>query len=90
MSMNFEKPLTEDQQSFIKDAFGDQLKALDDQVGLLESKAFNQKQMKNIANEIGQVLTVELNSIGDRKEVGGIIYELDERGWKKLPIGTTL
>jgi hypothetical protein len=32
----------------------------------------------------------QLYKIGDRKEVGGVVYELDEIGWRRMPIGTRL
>ncbi len=90
MSMNFEHPITEQQQDFVRELMGDKVKALDEKVALFDSRAFRQNEMKQIANEVNQPVTVELNDIGDRKEVGGIVYELDAKGWRKLPIGTTL
>jgi hypothetical protein len=46
--------------------------------------------MTELANAAKQPVEVELNKIGDRKEVGGVVYELYETGWRRLPIGTRL
>ena len=81
MSMSFDKDLNEKQQSMIKELLGDQVVAIDSKTALLENATFNRKQMKEIANKTKQVVTVELNNIGDEKVVKGILYRLTEKGW---------
>jgi hypothetical protein len=90
MSINFREDMGPEAQSMIKELFD--VKAIDQRTALLGQmeKAFNQRQMGNIARAAKQPATLELNEIGDRKEVGGVVYELDEKGWRRLPIGTKL
>ena len=90
MSINFKDDMGPEAQSMIKKLFD--VKAIDQQTALLENmeKMFTQKQMGDIARAAKQPVTVEINKIGDRKEVGGMVYELDEKGWQRLPIGTAL
>lgn len=90
MSINFQRDMGPEAQSLIKDVFP--VEAIDQRTALLGKmeKAFNQWQMGDIARAAKQVVTVELNEIGDRKKVGDVVYELDEKGWKRLPIGTRL
>lgn len=68
------------------------VKAIDKRVALLNNvqQALDQTKMKELANAAKQPVTVEVNSIGDRKEVGGVVYELNDKGWQRLPIGTGL
>jgi len=90
MSINFQNDMGPEAQSMIKEMFP--VEAIDQKTALLGKmeKAFNQRQMGDIARAAKQVATVELNEIGDRKEVGDVVYELDAKGWKRLPIGTRL
>jgi len=90
MSVNFKDPMNEKARSMLREMFGEPV-AQDDFKQLFNKRMeMQQKKMKELANVAKQPVTVELNSIGDRKDVGGIVYELDESGWRKLPIGTTL
>ena len=68
------------------------VQAIDTKTALLGKmeKLFDQRQIGDIARAAKQPVSLELNEVGDRKEVGGVVYELDEKGWRKLPIGTTL
>jgi len=90
MSINFEDNMGPKAQEMIKKLFD--VEAIDDRTALLNSteRSFSQKQMGDIVRAAKQVATLEINEIGDRKEVGGVVYELDEKGWRRLPIGTTL
>lgn len=88
MSINFDNDMGPEAAEMIKRMFD--VEAIDNRTALTKRSVVLQKQMTNLAKAAKQVATVELNKIGDRKEVGGIVYELDEAGWKKLPIGTTL
>lgn len=90
MSINFENEMGPEAQRMIKKMFA--VEAMDEKTALLGKmdRAFTQKQMGDIARAAKQTATLELNKVGDRKEVGGVVYELDEKGWKRLPIGTTL
>lgn len=89
MSINFEQDISPEVAESMREMFDikamDQRTALFEKVGMLEQKKF-----KELANTAGQPVTVQLHQIGDRKEVGGVVYELDEKGWRRLPIGTDL
>ena len=89
MSMNFKDDINEDAKSMLRKMFD--VDVMDDRTALVNNMPeLNSKLMGDLARAAKQPVTVELNKIGDRKDVGGIIYELDEKGWRKLPIGTTL
>jgi len=90
MSINFEHDMGSEVQNMIKKQFN--VSAIDEKTALLEKMktSFTRKQMGDIARAANQPVTLELNKIGDRKEVGGVVYELNEIGWRKLPIGTKL
>ena len=91
MSINFEYDIPLEAAELIKEKFGDNLVQMDMRTALLEKiKQFDQKDFKQLANVAKQPVSLEINSIGDRKEVGGVVYELDKIGWKRLPIGTRL
>lgn len=89
MSISFKDDMGPEMPDIIKEMFN--VPAIDRRTALLEKieTAFIQKQMENIAKSAKQPATLEINKIGDRKKVGGRVYELDEKGWKRLPIGTT-
>ena len=91
MSVNFEDPMNKEARAMLKKLFGEPV-AQDEFKQLFNNRMekIQQQEMKKLANAAGQPVTVELNSIGDRKDVGGIVYELDEVGWRKLPIGTVI
>lgn len=90
MSISFDNDMGSEAQSMIKEMFD--VEAIDRKTALLGKMeiAFDRRQMGDIARAAKQPATLEINSIGDRKEVGGVVYELDEKGWRKLPIGTRL
>lgn len=85
MSMQFDKPISEDQQKFIKELMGDSLNVIDQERALFNANQFFQTDMKDIANEINQVVTLELNEPGEIKVMGdGTRYECTPKGWIKL------
>lgn len=90
MSINFEEAMNEETASKLKSLFD--VVAMDEKTALLKNmeRPFTRQQMKGLANTAKQPVALEMNKIGDRKDVGGVVYELDEKGWKRLPIGTTL
>ncbi|MEW8051282.1 MAG: hypothetical protein AB2754_15950 [Candidatus Thiodiazotropha endolucinida] len=94
MSISFDNDMGPEAQSMIKEMFD--VAAIDERTALLEKmegtlkSPFNRKQMGDVARAAKQPMTLEINKIGDRKEVGGVVYELDEKGWRRLPIGTGL
>lgn len=90
MSINFENDMGPEAANKIREMFN--VTAMDEKIALLErmETSFTQRQMCDIARAAKQPATVEINKIGDRKEVGGVVYELDEKGWRRLPIGTKL
>lgn len=87
MSINFEDDMGSEAAALIRQRF--EVTAMDKKTALLEKvEAIHARQMSEIARAAGQALQMEVNEIGDRKEVGGVVYELDEKGWRRLPIGT--
>ena len=90
MSISFEKAMGPEARALIEDAFN--VEAIDEKTALLGKveRAFTRQEMGDIARAAKQPAKLEINKIGDRKEVGGVVYELDEKGWRRLPIGTTL
>lgn len=90
MSMSFKKDMGEAASKMIENMF--EVEAMDKQTVLLKKfeGELDSRKMGDIARAAKQPVNFELNKIGDRKEVGGIVYELDEKGWRKLPIGTEL
>ncbi len=88
MSINFKEDMGSEAKSRILNEFA--VEAIDDRTALLNglSTAYP-RQLDDIARTVNQPATLELNAIGDRKTVGGVVYELDEKGWRRLPIGTT-
>ena len=84
MSMSFEQPLNEKQQSMIKELLGDRVKAIDEKLALFEGP-IHQNEMKEIANETNQVVTVEINKGNDIKTMGdGTQYKVTKNGWRKI------
>lgn len=90
MSINFQDEMGQEAKQMIEKLFD--VEAIDEKTALLGQMetAFTQRQMAGIARAAKQPATLEINKIGDRKEVGGVVYELDEIGWRRLPIGTRL
>ena len=89
MSITFDEDMNPEAAKMIKALL--EPHAMDKRTALLTMREqFDQQVMKKIANTAKQPVCLEINKIGDRKEVGGVFYELDEAGWKRLPIGTTL
>jgi len=85
MSIQFDKPITEEHQEFIREVMGRQVEVLDDSLMLLKSGIIDQKKMKEIANETNQVVTVELNEPGEIKTMSdGTRYQVTSRGWRKI------
>ena len=90
MSINFEEDMGPEAQNMIRRMFD--VDAMDEKIALLRriEKPLDMRQLIDIARAAKQPATLEWNKIGDRKEVDGIVYELDEKGWRRLPIGTDL
>lgn len=81
MSVNYKNPIDDETNAEMKRIFGeplvsDELTALYDEMGTL-----NRKEMGALAKMAGQPVTVELNSVGDTKEINGHPWELTEAGW---------
>ncbi len=86
MSLNFEKPLSGEDQSFLREIMGERLVATDEKIALFQRGVIDQKKMKAIANQTNQVVSVELNDEGDIKTLSdGSQYLATKTGWKKLP-----
>lgn len=90
MSINFDNDIGSEARQMIEKLFD--VEAIDERTALLNriNQPFSRKLMRDISNAAKQPATLEINRIGDRKEVGGVVYELDEKGWKRLPIGTAI
>ena len=90
MSISFREDMGPEAQNMIKKLFDAEV--MDEKTALLKNmeRQFTQQQMKELANTAKQPVALEMNKIGDRKEVGGVVYELGEKGWRRLPIGTKL
>ena len=88
MSINFEDDMGPEARAMLEKLF--KVEAIDERTALIGKidKPVTQKQMCDVARAAKQVAEMEINKIGDRKEVGGVIYELREAGWYRLPIGT--
>ena len=86
MSINFKDSMGAEASDLIKKLFD--VEAIDGKTALVRNSVFNQQQMKQVANTAKQTAEVQIHEVGDRKEVGGVVYELDEKGWRKLPIVT--
>lgn len=85
MSIQFERPLTEEQQESMKEMFGDRLAASDERVALLNDRNIYASEMKELANKTGQRVSVELNDNDDVKEMSdGTKYVVTPAGWKKI------
>lgn len=60
---------------------------VDDRNALFDAMMMRQQDMKKIANETNQVVSVELNSPGDIKTMSdGTQYKATPQGWVKIPI----
>lgn len=85
MSMNFEKPISEEEQGFIKEMLGDQVKAIDAKTALLEGRVIQQQQMKKIANKLNQPVYVELHGEDEIKTMSdGSQYRVTMSGWVRI------
>lgn len=88
MSMSFQNDLSEQLQSFIRELFEDQtavkIAAIDHKNVLLQGELL-QSKMKQVANELNEPVSVELNDIGEIKTMSdGSRYQVTKTGWKKL------
>jgi len=86
MSMNFNDPMSADTKSMLNEFFGDDINIVDSKTALFNSVVdLNQQFMKEIANTSNQVVSVELNDLGDVKTLeDGTKYQVTKQGWKKL------
>jgi len=84
MSIDFEKPMNEEEIDELRKIFGKDLDAVDAETALLSGNIDCEKT-KKLANEINQVVTVELNDVGDIKTMSdGTKYRCTPRGWIKI------
>lgn len=83
MSINFEKDITQKQQEFVKSLMGKDIEASDNKTALLNTNVISQNKIKNLCNELNQVVTVEMNNVNDKKTVDGVDYILTPNGWNK-------
>lgn len=85
MSISFVEEVTPEAKELIKQMDG--FKVMDNRTALFDAHLLPRKQLIGIADAAKQPLTYKVHAIGDRKEVGGVVYELDELGWRKVPFG---
>lgn len=84
MSMSFQNELTEDKQSFVRDILKEQVVAIDERTALLKGELL-QSKMKQVANELNEPVSVELNEVGEIKTMSdGSRYKVTKQGWLKL------
>lgn len=68
-----------------KEFMGDRLEAMDRKMALLNTREFVGSEMSNMARKLNQVVTVELNELGEIKTLSdGTRYQVTPSGWKKL------
>ena len=85
MSMNFEKPLTDENQEFLREFIGEDIVALDEKTVLFRTRNVNQQAVSHIADMVNQVATVEINGLGEIKTLSdGSQYQVTAHGWKKI------
>lgn len=85
MSVNFEKPLSDEQQEIVKEFFGADFAAGDDRTALINSTKFYQREMSDMARKLNQVVTLELNEPGEIITLSdGSRYQVTPEGWRKL------
>lgn len=85
MSMNFEKPLTDENQEFLREFIGEDIIALDEKTVLFKTRNVNQQAVSHIAKMVNQVATVEINEPDEIKTLSdGSQYQVTPQGWKKL------
>jgi hypothetical protein len=85
MSLNFHDPMNEQASAFIKKLF--EPTAMDEQQVLLNdlTDKVDQANMKELANLAKQPVTLEINELGEIKEMSdGTKYRLTLQGWRKL------
>lgn len=83
VSVNSKKPTSNAERSAIKEIIGKPV-AGDEKTQLFDKLPMMQpKKMGNLARLVNQVITLELNEIGDVKELSdGTKYEATKQGWK--------
>ena len=85
MSMRFDRPISECEQEMIKALMGDKVAAIDEHQALLNTAELKQQEMKQIANELEQVVTVEINAPDEIKTMAdGTQYRVTPQGWRKI------
>lgn len=83
MSMNFRNELTDKQSDILKDMFD--VSASDKRTFLLNDTAFSSKSCGDLAALTNQVAELELNNIGDTKNLSdGSTHKLTENGWRRI------
>lgn len=83
MSINFNDPINKEAESFLKNLLGKEAIMDDKTILLNEMEVISQHEMKELANLAKQPVSLELNKIGDIKEVAGTKYIATEKGWVK-------
>jgi len=85
MSMFFNKPISDDDKSFIKEMFGKDIAAMDQKTVLLNRRMHLQSEMMKVANQTKQPVSLEINNEGEIKTLSdGSQYRVTKSGWKKL------
>lgn len=85
MSIQTPEPMNEEARSMLKEMFGDAVAEDKKTILFHDMKGMNNRNMGDVARAAGQVVTAELNEIGDVKELSdGSQYKLETNGWKKI------
>lgn len=93
MSMQFNPALNpEIQKQFKKFMEGEGIANVEQQDGrtalLSNLKPVDRGMMKMLTRETGSTISLEINSIGDKKTVGDVNYIYTANGWIRQPIGS--
>lgn len=86
MSINLKDNMTDQQMEVAREMFGGCVDHIDRKTALLKNfDNIDHAKIKDFANEVNQVVEVELNDIGDIKTMqDGSAYELCKTGWRKI------
>ena len=83
--MFFNKPISDDDKSFIKEMFGKDIAAMDQKTVLLNRRMHLQSEMMKVANQTKQPVSLEINNEGEIKTLSdGSQYRVTKSGWEKL------
>ncbi len=86
MSINFNQPIDDSDQEFVRKFLKDDLVALDKRTALFNTETFDTADVgERIAEKTHQAVTIEVNHMGETKTMSdGTKYQVTAEGWVKL------